>query len=259
LIFDPFGDFAECGYLRNCNQEKDLDKVKILEHFAFQNRLDDALEYLSVLQQLSYVDVLQTHKILFGDLYPWAGQDRKITAPGIAVSKGEVLFAHPQEIKLAVDYALLKGQDTAFMINKPGEVMGYLAHGHPFLDGNGRTIMVVHTVLAQRAGLSIDWKRSTKNDYLTALTKELERPGKGHLDSYLNRLRGKPIGRMNLSGHLNQVQGLNGLNDAASMAENVVLGSIGDPDVQTRYKAEQQQRAQSDPKYKEQSNVLSPE
>jgi fido (protein-threonine AMPylation protein) len=29
------------------------------------------------------------------------------------------------------------------MRERPGEVMGYFAHGHPFLDGNGRTIMVV--------------------------------------------------------------------------------------------------------------------
>jgi hypothetical protein len=35
---------------------------------------------------------------------------------------------------------------------KPGEIMGYLAYGHPFLDGNGRTIMTVHSVLAQLVG-----------------------------------------------------------------------------------------------------------
>src|SRR5580693_367234 len=34
------------------------------------------------------------------------------------------------------------------MATKPGEIMGYLAFGHPFLAGNGRTIIVVHGVLA---------------------------------------------------------------------------------------------------------------
>jgi cell filamentation protein len=71
------------------------------------------------------------------------------------------------------------------MAAKPGEVMGYLAYGHPFLDGNGRTIMVVHSMLAQRAGFSIDWAATGKNDYLTALAKELDLPGKGLLDAYL--------------------------------------------------------------------------
>jgi len=45
------------------------------------------------------------------------------------------------------DYAQRLGQDRAFMAARPGEVMGYLAHGHPFLDGNGRTLMVVHIEL----------------------------------------------------------------------------------------------------------------
>jgi fido (protein-threonine AMPylation protein) len=45
--------------------------------------------------------------------------------------------------------------------------MGYLAYGHPFLDGNDRT-MTVHTVLAQRAGFSIDWAATKKEAYLDA-------------------------------------------------------------------------------------------
>ena len=57
--------------------------------------------------------------------------------------------------------------------------MGYLAYGHPFLDGNGRTIMVVHGVLAQRAGFSVDWPATTKSDYLSALTKELDTARQG--------------------------------------------------------------------------------
>ena len=70
------------------------------------------------------------------------------------------------------------------MAGKPGEIMGYLAYGHPFLDGNGRTIMVVHGVLAQRAGFSIDWA-ATGKPIIWPLTKELDDPGKGHLDAYL--------------------------------------------------------------------------
>src|SRR4051812_14544164 len=68
---------------------------------------------------------------------------------------------------------------------KPGEVMGYLAYGHPFLDGNGRTIMVIHAVLAQRAGLGVDWAATKKDEYLDALTQELDSPGQGRLDAYL--------------------------------------------------------------------------
>lgn len=41
-----------------------------------------------------------------------------------------------------------RGQDSPFMREQPGEVMALLAHAHPFLDGNGRTIMVLHAELA---------------------------------------------------------------------------------------------------------------
>jgi cell filamentation protein len=59
-------------------------------------------------------------------------------------------------------------------------------------DGNGRAIMVVYAVLAQRAGFSIDWAATEKADYLSALTKELDDPGKGHLDAYSNPLSRRP-------------------------------------------------------------------
>ena len=35
-MFDPFGDFATEGYLRNFDKEKDLEIVKIAEHELFR-------------------------------------------------------------------------------------------------------------------------------------------------------------------------------------------------------------------------------
>lgn len=182
MTFDPFGDFDTQGYLRNVAKEKDLDIVRRLEHASFMTGIDVAFERLADVEHLTYPDLLETHKILFEAVYPWAGQDRLKTAPGLAISKGSVLFARPEDIHRAIDFALNHGQDQKLMAAKPGEIMGYLAYGHPFLDGNGRTIMVVHGVLAQRANFSIDWAATGKADYLSALTRELDEPGKGHLD-----------------------------------------------------------------------------
>jgi cell filamentation protein len=155
VTFDPFGDFATEGYLRNFEKEKDLSIVKRAEHASFATGLDDAFAYLAVSEVLTYGDVLKTHGILFGAIYPWAGQDRSQTAPKLTIKKGTVIFANAPEIRSAVEFALRKGQDKAYMEARPGEIMGYLAYGHPFLDGNGRTIMTLHSVLAQRAGFSI--------------------------------------------------------------------------------------------------------
>ena len=182
MSFDPFGDFETCGYLRNVFGEKDLDIIKHLEHSAFVASVGEAFKYLGSIRRLSYSDVLETHKILFGDIYPWAGQDRMQTAPEIAVSKGTVLFAHPRDAKAAVEYGLKLGSDGTMMNVRPGEVLGYMAFGHPFLDGNGRTIMVVHAELAERAGFSVEWTATNKTAYLNALTQEIAQPGARHLD-----------------------------------------------------------------------------
>ena len=99
--------------------------------------------------------------------------------------------------------------------------MGYLAHGHPFLDGNGRTIMVVHSVLAQRAGFSIDWASTDKTAYLQALTKELDDPGKGILDKYLEPYIRPAV--TDLKEHIAAAKGLDGGTGDADKVRGVTL------------------------------------
>jgi cell filamentation protein len=239
VTFDPFGDFATRGYLRNLAKAKDPNIVRRLQHNSFMTGLDEALTKLAEQKRLSYGDVLGTHKILFEAVFPWAGEDRLANAPHLAVSKGPVLFAYPQDIRRSIDYALEHGQDKAFMASKPGEVMGYLAYGHPFLEGNGRTIMVVHSVLADRAGLSIDWATTGKDEYLAALTREIDSPGKGALDAYLKPFIRKPAAKAAIAANVAGAPGLDGNTD------NVVLGDIRDPELRTRYETQEMKRKQA--------------
>jgi cell filamentation protein len=235
VTFDPFGDFETRGYLRNIARAKDQAVVQRLQHNSFLTGIDAALAHLQAQPALAYDDVLHTHRTLFEAVFPWAGEDRLTNAPHLFVRKGTVLFAHPKDIRKAIEYALQKGQDTAFMRQKPGEVMGYLAHGHPFLDGNGRTIMLVHAELARRAGFAIDWGSTSKEDYLAALTAELEDPGKGKLDRYL-----KPLIRDGAAGSvadaIKAAPGLDGNNADA------VAGRTDDPTLNAQYQAQELKR-----------------
>jgi cell filamentation protein len=235
VIFDPFGDFATEGYLHNFEKEKDLGIVKRAENASFTTGLDEAFARLAKSKVLSYDDVLTTHAILFGAVYPWAGQDRARTAPKLTIKKGPVIFANAPEIRAAVEFALRKGQDKDYMKAKPGEIMGYLAYGHPFLDGNGRTIMTVHSVLAQRAGFSIDWSATKKDAYLDALAKEIENPPKGHLDAYLRPFMRDPIAYEQLATVIVQAPGLDGSVQDAEL--NEVLGRTEEPAVKAQYEA----------------------
>jgi cell filamentation protein len=233
VTFDPFGDFATEGYLRNFEKEKDLTIVKRAENASFMTGLDEAFASLAQTKTLAYDDVLRTHGILFSAVYPWAGQDRTQTAPKLTIKKGPVIFANAPEIRAAIEFALRKGQDKEYMKAKPGEIMGYLAYGHPFLDGNGRTIMTVHSVLAQRAGFSIDWSATKKDAYLDALTREIENPPKGHLDTYLKPLVREPIAYDRLATAIVQAPGLDGSVQDAAL--NQVLGRTDEPAVKAQY------------------------
>jgi hypothetical protein len=57
VSFDPFGDFATEGYLRNVEKETDLDIIKRLEHASFTTGLDEAFTALGKSRQVSYASV----------------------------------------------------------------------------------------------------------------------------------------------------------------------------------------------------------
>ena len=179
MPFDPFGDHATRGYLQNFAGETDPERLRRLEYRAFSASLPAALEHLKALKVVDYAAVLDTHRTLFGSVYPWAGEDRLATAPTIAIAKGGIsdMFAHPCDIERAATYALGIARDAAKMLARPGEVFGLLAHAHPFLEGNGRCLMTVHADLTRRAGFHIDWHAIGKPSFLTALTEELRQPG----------------------------------------------------------------------------------
>lgn len=220
-MFDPFGDAGTRGYLRNFEGLGDLEIVKMQEHLFFTAKLEQALDYLAPHSspEISYGTFLTVHKILFGDFYPWAGQDRHTLGVGKHVAKGEtVQFEQSGLSRKAVEYGLSLASDVNIMRNKPGTVMGYFAWGHPFLDGNGRTMLLLHTELCSRAGFAIDWASSSKNSYLEALTVELLTPDKGILDQYF-----APLVRA-LDPSLNRIDrilSIQGLDSTALAKENI--------------------------------------
>ena len=111
MTFDPFGDFATRGYLRNIAKVKDPEIVQRLQHNSFLTGIDAALAQLQAQLRLGYGDVLRTHTTLFEAVF--RGPVRTALRMRLISSstKDPVLFAHPNDIRKAVDYALEKGQD----------------------------------------------------------------------------------------------------------------------------------------------------
>jgi cell filamentation protein len=164
------------------------------------------------------------------------GRTRSLAiAPTVSVRKGPIIFANPSEIQPAVEFALSKGQEKDYLRAHPGEIMGYLAFGHPFLDGNGRTIVTLFSELAQRAGFSVEWSATDKDAYLDALGKEIETPSKGHLDNYLEQFVREPIAHEDLTAQVTNAPGLDGRTPEDD--ENEVVGDVDAPEVKAQYKA----------------------
>jgi cell filamentation protein len=186
-VLDPFGDYETAGYLQNLYQEKNLNLVGHLETAAFEQEIVHVVRSLRKAPKLTYEHVTTTHQNLFHSVYPWAGQDRSTTAPGIAIVKGgyKKLFAHPADVQRASEYALQLGQDRTYLRAHPGEVFGYLAHAHPFLEGNGRTILTIFAELSRRAGFHIEWEAMDTAEFLVTLTRELLEPGKATMDQFV--------------------------------------------------------------------------
>nr|WP_244657838.1 Fic family protein [Pseudomonas fluorescens] len=195
------------------------------------------MDYLANKRTITYRDFLQVHGLLFGDLYPWAGSDRMTTSPDLAISKAGTCFCLPHEAKRAVEEGLRLGQGKVLLRKSPGLVMGFFAYGHPFLDGNGRTMLVVHSVLCHRAGFSINWSRTDKSDYLSALSKEIETPDKGILDDYLRGFIEPPLEPGGWEAAIHSVRGLNGL-----AITDTVEGRSDDPAISQKYQDFDQRR-----------------
>jgi cell filamentation protein len=67
--------------------------------------------------------------------------------------------------------------------------------------------MLLHTEMAYRAGISIDWVKTDKMAYLQALTMELENPRNGYLDSYLKPFVNSVIDRQQSTSVLKSLKG----------------------------------------------------
>lgn len=215
MAFDPFGDFETKGYLRNHAGLKNTQDVKRFEHSSFARNVPDALAKLDRLKTISTQDVQETHKTLFQDAYPWAGETRTLN-----IHKGEVSFQPVSFAARGLETALQSGNNAEQFRQDPGKFIGEIAYAHPFLDGNGRTITTVTDALARKADFHIRWEDTNKSEYLTALTKEINEPYKGHLTEYL-----KP--------HIRD--GARSLEDIAKTLTN--LRGLSRPDEQTRQNA----------------------
>lgn len=162
LLRDPYLD-PVTGVLRN---RLGITNAEELERLERQRASMAAISLLDELDPTHWDPSLLRflHQQLFGQLYDWAGQYRTVE-----ISKGTSRFAAAQHIPAQVEAVLAQlEQERTNWSSGDDAVLDRLAHFyselnaiHPFREGNGRTIRLFLSLLANRYRWDLLWQRIT--------------------------------------------------------------------------------------------------
>ena len=117
---------------------------------------------LDTLDAGSLATLKEIHKILFGEIYEFAGEIRKVN-----LAKGNFRFAPLMYLEAALaNIEKMPQSDYDEIIEKYVEMNA----AHPFREGNGRSTRIwLDCILKQELGQVVDWSRVDKEDYLLAM------------------------------------------------------------------------------------------
>ena len=135
-------------------EEERLSKKRAKELFEKDLLAGEPAGKFSTLQKI--------HKILFADIYPFAGQLRTVN-----LAKGNFRFAPLMYLDVALaNIDRMPQSDFDKIIEKYVE----MNIAHPFREGNGRSTRIwLDHILKHEIGKVVDWSLVDKEDYLLAM------------------------------------------------------------------------------------------
>ncbi len=121
--------------------------------------------------KLDYQHLKNIHSHFFGELYPWAGEERSID-----IAKGVCYFGHKQYINKELTKLFTRLENENYLRGlEPTEFRTQLSYyfneinaAHPFREGNGRTQRAFCELLATQAGYSLNWDQADRAQYIQA-------------------------------------------------------------------------------------------
>lgn len=147
-----------------CGDEHSVDYKSKLKAYAL---FDD----LGAIEVGTVKGLQQIHGYLFGGLYDFAGQIRKLN-----IAKGGFSFAPVRFLENTLK-TIEKMPENSFdeIIDKYVE----MNVTHPFMEGNGRSARLwLDLILKKNLRQCVDWSKIAKNDYLTAMTESTVNPSR---------------------------------------------------------------------------------
>ncbi len=157
MSWDPYLDL-EAGVLRNRLGITDSETLRRAESGISAVRIAQlATQSLPGDYDLAHLQAF--HRLIFGDVYAWAGELRTIS-----IGKG-ALFCPPQRLVSHADQVLstlarldrLRGRTRSAFVDGLTGLLAEINYLHPFREGNGRTQRAFLGQLARAAGHPIRW------------------------------------------------------------------------------------------------------
>lgn len=134
--------------------EEKISKTKAVQ--LFESGMLDALD-AGTFRALSEI-----HRVLFEDIYSFAGQVRNVN-----LAKGNFRFAPAMYLHAALEHIEKMPQSTFDEIVEKYVEMNV---AHPFREGNGRATRIwLDLMLKKELGQVVDWSKVDKDDYLLAM------------------------------------------------------------------------------------------
>ena len=118
--------------------------------------------YLNTLEPGNWETLKKIHKFLFGEIYEFAGNLRKVN-----VAKGNFRFTPLSYLEESIKNIEKMPQSTYEQIIEKYVEMNI---AHPFREGNGRSTRIwLDLILKKELNLVVDWSKVDKTDYLLAM------------------------------------------------------------------------------------------
>jgi cell filamentation protein len=122
--------------------------------------------------RLSVTHYRAIHRHLFQDVYPWAGDFRRVR-----IARDGSMFCYPENIAREMRnlFAALKSRDGLRGLSREdfapalARFLAELNAIHPFRDGNGRSQLAFAALIAARAGHPLNFKTLQPRKFLGAM------------------------------------------------------------------------------------------
>ena len=159
---DPYL-FDDVNVLRNLGNIRDAGELRRAEGEVTRYTL--AMVYATDYAKFNIETLCEIHRIIFDNLYDWAGEFRTISI----IKREEILggdsvqYSHPRQIKkeltdISKEIAKLKRDDEKKdLLFKLVRISAKIWQTHPFRDGNTRAVISFVVLLAARLKIDLDY------------------------------------------------------------------------------------------------------